>query len=103
MFDNRPLTPIEQARERNKQAREQNQLSTTPFFMGEVPADNSAYSVGFREGCNTAFHGVGIGGVKSMRDEIQLDTDRKVNDPNYHKGWNTGQNYCTYYLDVDPI
>ncbi|MDX1949934.1 MAG: hypothetical protein SFT90_05485 [Rickettsiales bacterium] len=83
--------------------REQNQLQDTPMFMGELPADNSPYSVGFRDGCNSAIATIGIGNIKTSRDQIYIDANRKTTDEEYHKGWNLGHNYCTYYIDVDPI
>lgn len=94
--DERPLTPAEQARERNE-------ILDKPFLMGGLPADNSPYSVGFRDGCNSALATVSIGYVKTSREQIYLDYNRKITDQQYHKGWNTGHNYCTYYLDVDPL
>ncbi len=95
-FDSTPLSPFEQMLQKN-------QVGSTPMFMGDLPAGNDSYSLGFRQGCSSALSIIGVGGVSTFQNEISLDTNRKSEDPLYHKGWNSGNNYCSYYTDVDPL
>ncbi len=74
-----------------------------PLFMSDMPSDNSSYSQGLRDGCNTAIGTIGTGPMASSYDEFYYDVNRGITDQDYYKGRVTGYNYCTYYLDPDPL
>lgn len=75
-------------------------FSPMPFYLRDIPQDDSSFSVGFRDGCNTyiAFSGSGL---TQMRD-FTYDIDRSLKDRQYAAGFREGANLCLYYSDTRP-
>jgi hypothetical protein len=74
-----------------------------PAFMGKMPQGDDSYSQGMRDGCNTAIALIGTGPMASSYEVSYQDVNRTTSDRDYSKGYDLGQNYCTYYQDVDPL
>ena len=73
----------------------------TDIFMDNIPDGHDSYSQGFRDGCNTAYGNIGSGLLQSHA--VGLDPNRGIEDQEYYLGYRMGYNYCTYYLDPDPL
>ncbi len=72
-----------------------------PFFMAGLPQGDDSYSIGMRDGCNTA---VGTIGSSMLRNhELSLDVNRGIEDRQYYLGYNTGWNFCTFHLSAGPL
>jgi hypothetical protein len=78
-------------------------LTPKPLFLGELPQGDDDYSKGFRDGCNSAISVVGTGLQSMFYEDIYYDFDKIVDSPDYYKGKTIGFDYCTYYIDVDPL
>lgn len=74
-----------------------------PSYLGQLPNDDSDYSQGIRDGCNTAISVVGSGVPGQFYDDTYFDIDKSVNNQDYYRGRVTGFNYCTYFIDPDPF
>ncbi len=66
-----------------------------------MPEGDDAYSQGFRDGCNVALGIVGSGLLRMHA--FGYDPNWGAQDKDYYLGYNTGNNYCTFYLDPDPL
>lgn len=75
-------------------------FSPMPFFMRDIPQDNSSFSTGFRDGCNT-YLGFAGSGLVQMRG-FTYDIERSLNDRQYAAGFREGANLCLYYTDTRP-
>lgn len=73
-----------------------------PLFMANLPDGDDSYSQGFRDGCNTAIGSTGSAMLRSAHD-IAFDVNRGIEDRDYYRGYRIGNNYCTYYVDSDPL
>ncbi|HCR86161.1 MAG TPA: hypothetical protein DIV86_05730 [Alphaproteobacteria bacterium] len=74
-----------------------------PAALSNLPNDDSSYSQGLRDGCNTALRVIGVGPMATSYDDSYYDINRGITDQDYYKGRTTGFNYCTYYQDPDPL
>jgi len=74
-----------------------------PLLMGELPQGDDDYSQGFRDGCNTAISILGTGFQSTMFEDIYYDFDKILESSDYFKGKTIGFDYCTYFIDVDPL
>lgn len=74
-----------------------------PMGLDNLPSDDSSYSQGLRDGCNTALGSNGVGPMSASYADMYMDVNRNVNDTDYYKGRTLGFNYCTYYTDPDPL
>jgi hypothetical protein len=73
-----------------------------PLGMRNLPDGPDDYSQGFRDGCNSAISTIGETLLRNY-DEMQMDVERNIKYQKYNQGWTNGSNYCTYYIDPDPI
>ena len=72
-----------------------------PLWIEDLPDGDDSYCQGFRDGCNTA---VGIIGSGLLRmHPFAYDINRGIEDRDYYRGQRTGYNYCTYYVDSEPL
>ncbi len=76
-------------------------FSGQPLFMANLPQGDDSYSQGVRDGCNTAVGQIGSGYLRSFG--MAYDPNRGLEDQDYYMGYRIGNNYCTYYLDPDPL
>jgi len=72
-----------------------------PFQMRGIPQGDDSYSRGFRDGCNISIGMIGSG--LHRMDGFGYDPNRGIEDKDYYLGYRTGDFYCAYYLDSDPI
>lgn len=72
-----------------------------PLFLRGIPQGDDSYSLGFRDGCNTMMGVIGSGMLRMH--EFSQDINRSIEDKDYYLGYRLGQNYCTYYIDNDPL
>lgn len=66
-------------------------------YVRGLPTGDDSYSVGFRNGCQTAFGLVGAGVMRLLPEKI--DADKLVNDKMYLRGWHDGLGHCNERLD----
>lgn len=66
-----------------------------------IPEGDDSYSQGVRDGCNTFLETVGETGLKMHN--FAYDVNRGIEDRDYYIGFRMGMDYCTYYVDVDPL
>lgn len=78
-------------------------FTPAPFAIGQIPQGDDDYSQGFRDGCNTAYGIMGTGMLSSSYDSNYYDYEKSITNNDYYKGRTIGFNYCTYYLDNDPL
>ncbi len=70
-------------------------------LMIVMPEDNSDYSVGFRQGCNT---GVGIMGRGLLKIYgFEYDVKRALESEEYYAGFHQGMDVCVYAVDNTTI
>ena len=75
-------------------------MSPRPFMMRNIPGGSDAYSVGFRDGCETT---TGLGSGLNRMHDMGYDVDRGLKDKHYYAGYRAGHVYCLFYTDVDPL
>jgi hypothetical protein len=75
-------------------------FSPMPFYLRNIPEDNSSYSIGFRDGCNTYLGFAGSGLIQNRG--FTYDIERSLKDRPYAAGFREGANLCLYYTDTRP-
>lgn len=75
------------------------QVGYKRVFLRGVPQGEDAFSVGWRDGCDTALATTGAGTL--MLTQKKMDGFRLENEALYRKGYSLGNNYCTSFLDWD--
>jgi len=78
-------------------------LTMRPAGLDNLPDDDSSYSQGLRDGCNTALGTNAAGPMSATYADTYYDINRGITDQDYYKGRTTGFNYCTYYTDPEPL